>query len=127
MFGKIINMDYDIPYVAGYSLDGSTIYIDKNLPQSFMDTRGNIHYFIPALILHEAVEKMLLGTHTFNEAHKIALAAEHAELHRLNIPTDEYYGFLYMHVHTALEKMRAGESELPADLDLLPYHEDGLI
>jgi hypothetical protein len=28
--------EHDIPYLAGYSLDGKTIYIDRHLPRSFL-------------------------------------------------------------------------------------------
>ena len=26
---------YDIPYIAGYSIDGHTVFIDRHLPRSF--------------------------------------------------------------------------------------------
>ena len=34
-----LDRKHDVPYLAGYSRDGRTIYIDKDLPKSFV-TRG---------------------------------------------------------------------------------------
>ena len=30
-----LDCGYDIPYLAGYSLDGKKIYIDRHLPKTF--------------------------------------------------------------------------------------------
>jgi hypothetical protein len=30
-----ISHDYDVPYIAGYSEDGKTVFIDRHLPRSF--------------------------------------------------------------------------------------------
>ena len=32
---RVINRDYDIPYIAGYSVDGHTVFIDRHLPRTF--------------------------------------------------------------------------------------------
>jgi predicted metal-dependent RNase len=32
---KHLDRKHDIPYLAGYSLDGDTIYIDRHMPNSF--------------------------------------------------------------------------------------------
>jgi len=32
---KKLDRNHDIPYLAGYSLDGKTIYIDRHMPQFF--------------------------------------------------------------------------------------------
>jgi len=29
---RVVNQNYDIPYIAGYSKDGRTIFIDRDLP-----------------------------------------------------------------------------------------------
>jgi len=31
---RVVNRDYDILYIAGYSDDGETIYIDRHLPRT---------------------------------------------------------------------------------------------
>jgi hypothetical protein len=32
-----VRYDHDIPYLAGYSRDGKTIYIDRHVPRTMMD------------------------------------------------------------------------------------------
>lgn len=32
---RIVNRKYDVPYIAGYSVDGHTVFIDRHLPKSF--------------------------------------------------------------------------------------------
>ena len=32
---KKVDREHDIPYLAGYSRDGKTIYIDRHMPKSF--------------------------------------------------------------------------------------------
>ena len=58
---KRIKLDrkHDVPYLAGYSRDGKTIYIDRHLPKSFVcqGRKIQVDHF---LILHEAVEKSML-------------------------------------------------------------------
>jgi hypothetical protein len=31
---RVVNRKYDIPYTAGYSVDGQTVFIDRHLPRS---------------------------------------------------------------------------------------------
>jgi hypothetical protein len=70
---------HDIPYLAGYSLDGKTIYIDRHMPASFK-FKGRTINTDRFLVLHEEVEKTLidqLGLH-YLHAHQIATRAEEA-------------------------------------------------
>jgi hypothetical protein len=32
---RVVNRKYDIPYIAGYSVDRHTVFIDRHLPRSF--------------------------------------------------------------------------------------------
>jgi hypothetical protein len=76
---KKLDRKHDIPYLAGYSLDGKTIYIDRHMPNSFK-FRGRTIETDRFLILHEEVEKTLidqLGLH-YLHAHQIATRAEDA-------------------------------------------------
>src|SRR3977135_1065509 len=54
-----VNRSYDIPYIAGYSVDGKTIFIDRHLPRTFrwLLKTGRVEHF---LLTHEIVEKALL-------------------------------------------------------------------
>src|SRR5438045_3468495 len=56
---KVINRDYDIPYIAGYSVDGHTVFIDRHLPRTFRWLLKTLR--VEAFLLtHEIVEKALL-------------------------------------------------------------------
>src|SRR5207253_1677930 len=68
---------HDVPYLAGYSNDGKTIYIDRHMPRT-MKYRGREIDTDRFLILHEEVENTLidqLGLH-YLHAHQTALRAE---------------------------------------------------
>ena len=53
---KKFDRKHDIPYLAGYSLDGKTIYIDRHMPASFK-FKGRTINTDRFLVLHEEVEK----------------------------------------------------------------------
>ncbi len=78
---KKLDRNHDIPYLAGYSRDGKTIYIDRHMPPSFR-YRGRDIDTDRFLILHEEIEKTLidqLGLH-YLHAHQIAARAEQAAI-----------------------------------------------
>jgi hypothetical protein len=74
---RVINRDYDIPYIAGYSQDGHTVFIDRHLPRSFRWLMKTVRVE-PFLLTHEIVEKALLDELRLHylHAHQIALRAE---------------------------------------------------
>ena len=112
----------DIPYLAGYSQDGRTIYIDRHLPKSFI-TRGRRVSVDRFLILHEAVEKALLdelGLH-YQHAHQIALRAEEAAIRAVGISWREYDRFMQQFIKEAGDE---DLSCLPLDLDIKPYRDE---
>ena len=122
----IIDIAHDIPYVGGASLDGSVIYLDRNLPASFVDSTGQSVPIHPFLVLHEVVESSLLDKlgMKYNEAHRLAMAAESAALLQAGFHPDEYYHAIYMHQRDTL--VVENILSAPTDLNLLPYEEDGL-
>jgi len=116
-----LDRSHDVPYLAGYSRDGGTIYIDKDLPRSFRagSTRVAIDRF---LILHEAVEKTLideLGLR-YQHAHQIALRAEQAAVRAAGISWREYDRFMARYIKEADDVI----DRLPADLDIKPYRDE---
>jgi hypothetical protein len=119
---KKIDRKHDIPYLAGYSLDGNTIYIDRHMPLTFK-FKGRIINIDRFLILHEAVEKALidrLGLH-YLHAHQIATRAEEAAVRAAGIDWREYDRFVQKNVK------RIGDerlSEIPDDLDTKPYRDE---
>ena len=88
---KKLDRRHDIPYLAGYSKNGKTIYIDRHMPKSFLfrGRRINIDRF---LILHEAMEKTLmdhLGLR-YLHAHQIATRAEQAAVRASGVSWNAY-------------------------------------
>ncbi len=123
-----LDRDHDIPYVAGYSVDGRTIFIDRHMPRSFVFRSRRI-LTDRFLIMHEAVEKALmqmLGMH-YLHAHQIALRAEQAAVRAEGVDWHAYDDFMQEYIkeigHEKLEKV-------PNTLDLTPYqdfHDDELV
>jgi hypothetical protein len=125
---KKFDRKHDIPYLAGYSEDGKTIYIDRHMPQTFK-YRGRTINTDRFLILHEEVEKTLidqLGLH-YLHAHQVATRAEQAAVRAAGINWRDYDHFMQKYVK------RIGDERLtkvPDDLDTKPYrdeHDDDLL
>ena len=125
---KKFDRNHDIPYLAGYSLDGKTIYIDRHMPASFK-FKGCTINTDRFLILHEEVEKTLidqLGLH-YLHAHQIATRAEEAAVRAAGLEWRDYDRFMQKFVK------RIGDerlSKVPRDLDTKPYrdeHDDDLL
>ncbi|MGH8160290.1 MAG: hypothetical protein ACREPQ_19430 [Rhodanobacter sp.] len=118
---KKFDREHDIPYLAGYSKDGKTIYIDRHLPKSFT-FRGRTVEVDRFLILHEEVEKTLidqLGLH-YLHAHQIATRAEEAAVNAERITWKAYDRFMQKYVKSIGDERL---SKVPADLDLKPYRD----
>ena len=110
---------YDIPYLAGYSLDGHTIFIDRHMPKSFVYRRRRV-LTDRFLIVHEAVEKsliQLLGMH-YLTSHQIALHAEQAAVRAEGIEWDAYNAFMEDYIKVIGDEKL---TRVPDTLDLTPY------
>jgi hypothetical protein len=119
---KHLDREHDIPYLAGYSLDGSTIYFDRHMPQSFK-FRGRVIETDRFLLLHEEVEKTLidrLGLH-YLHAHQIATRAEQAAVRAAGISWRAYDRFMQKNVKRDSDERL---SKVPADLDTKPYRDE---
>jgi hypothetical protein len=119
---KHLDRGHDIPYLAGYSKDGKTIYIDRHMPRA-MKFRGREIDTDRFLILHEEVEKTLIDQLNLHylHAHQIAARAEEAAVRAAGVLWREYDRFMQKHVK------RIGDERLtkvPADLDLKPYRDE---
>jgi hypothetical protein len=125
---KKLDRVHDVPYLAGYSLDGETIYIDRHMPRAFR-FRGRSIETDRFLILHEEVEKTLidqLGLH-YLHAHQIATRAEQAAVRAAGITWRDYDRFMQKYVKTIGDERL---TKVPKDLDLKPYrdeHDDDLL
>jgi len=119
---KKLDRDHDIPYLAGYSVDGKTIYIDRHMPK-FFTFRGRRIETDRFLILHEEVEKTLidqLGLH-YLHAHQIATRAEQAAVRAERIEWRAYDGFMQRNVKKIGDERL---TKVPADLDFKPYRDE---
>jgi hypothetical protein len=119
--GKI-ERRYDIPYVAGYSQDGRTIYIDRHMPKTFV-FRGRRVQTDRFLATHEIIEKALLDQLRLHylHAHQIALRAEQAAVRAAGIEWRDYNRFTKQY-----EKEIGNErlKRVPRALDLTPYRDE---
>lgn len=116
-----VTRDFDIPYIAGYSGDGKTVYIDRHLPRT-MAWKGREIRLAPFLVTHEIVEKALLDELRLHylHAHQIALRAERDAVRGAGLTWRAYQAVMKAH-----EKAIDEESlkNVPGDLDLTPYED----
>ncbi len=120
--GKVrLDREHDVPYLAGYSVDGRTIYIHRELPRGFVGSRGRVESD-RFLALHEIVEKALenLPGLAYQHAHQIALRAERAAVEAAGVDWREYDAFMQKWIAQAASKM----DRVPKDLDLQPYRDE---
>src|SRR6266481_2431875 len=121
---RVKNLDrkHDIPYLAGYSRDGKTIYIDRHMPSTMRDGGRDTHTD-RFLILHEEVEKTLidqLGLH-YLHAHQIATRAEEAAVRAAGLRWRDYDRFMQKYVKSIGDERL---TKVPKDLDLKPYRDE---
>ena len=119
---RVVSRDYDVPYIAGYSVDGRTVFIDRHLPRSFrwLTKTVRVDAF---LLIHEIVEKALLDELRLHylHAHQIAVRAERDAVKAAGVPWWVYQRFMKQH-----EKPIEDEKliSVPATLDLTPYRDE---
>lgn len=121
-----ISREFHIPYLAGYSKDGRTIYIDSRMPEGF--NTGDDKRWVSTdqfLILHEAVEKALLSFFLkkhqpviYEFAHQIALRAEQAAVEAQGVDWKAYNKFMGKCIMMCEAE---GYDNIPDQLDLQPY------
>ena len=118
---KKLDRSHDIPYLAGYSMDGKTIYIDRHLPTSFK-YRGRTIDVDRFLIMHEEVEKTLIDQLDLHylHAHQIATRAEEAAVRAERISWHAYDRFMQKYVKSVGDERL---KKVPKDLDLKPYRD----
>src|SRR5439155_19502378 len=75
---KHLDREHDIPYLAGYSKDGKTIYIDRHMPPSFKN-KGREIETDRFLVLHEELEKTLIDRLNLHHLHAHQIARPRAE------------------------------------------------
>lgn len=120
--------EHDIPYTAGYSMDGKTIFIDRTVPQYLeIRARGSRTKKVKVDIwktfaLHEAVEKSLEDQPYFwpyQFSHQVALRAERAYVEALGADWNDYNEKTLAIVDKVYK--RGSFDSVPWNLDLGPY------
>jgi len=117
----IINRSFEIPYLAGTSKDGKTIYIDKHLPLKIKIDNKYIDV-APFLAIHESNEfkKMKQGI-KYQDAHKFATKIEEDAVKKHNINWANYSKALKTYIQNASKENRPKN---PQDLFLKPYEDE---
>jgi hypothetical protein len=119
---RVVNRAYDIPYIAGYSVDGHTVFIDRHLPRSFRWLLKAVRVE-PFLLTHEIVEKALLDELRLHylHAHQIAVRAERDAVKAAGVPWWRYQQFMKSY-EKAIEEEKL--VKVPPTLDLTPYRDE---
>ena len=119
---RVVNRDYDIPYLAGYSIDGHTVFIDRHLPRTFRWLLKMVRVE-PFILTHEIVEKALLDELRLHylHAHQFAIRAERDAVKAAGVSWWAYQGFMKRHEKAIEEEALV---KVPAALDLTPYRDE---
>ena len=119
---RIVDRGYDIPYIAGYSVDGHTVFIDRHLPRTFRWLLKTVRVE-PFLLTHEIVEKALLDKLRLHYlyAHQIAVPAERDAVKAAGVSWWAYQRFMKQHEGKIEEEKLV---KVPATLDLTPYRDE---
>ena len=119
---RVVNRAYDIPYIAGYSVDGHTVFIDRHLPRTFRWLTKAVRVE-PFLLTHEIVEKSLLDELRLHylHAHQIAVRAERDAVKAAGVSWWAYQRFMKRHERVIEEKSLV---KVPRSLDLTPYRDE---
>src|SRR5712672_4053379 len=119
---RIVDRGYDIPYIAGYSVDGHTVFIDRHLPRTFRWSMKAV-LVEPFLLTHEIVEKSLLDELRLHylHAHQIALRAERDAVKAAGVSWWAYQSFMKKHEKQIEEEKL---TRVPSSLDLTPYRDE---
>src|SRR5215213_663426 len=117
-----VNHEYDIPYIAGYSVDARTVFIDRHLPRQFQWLMKKVRV-APFLATHEIVEKALLNELRLHylHAHQIAVRAERDAVKAAGVSWWAYQRFMKEHEGKIEEEKLI---KVPATLDLTPYQDE---
>ena len=119
--GKVtVNRDYDVPYLAGSSLDGKTVYIDKRVPRTLV-VKGKSFDPAGALAAHEEAEhRAMMSGKSYAAAHREdGLPAEKKVVDAAGVSWPTYQE----QMHRLAEKVTEPEhpKNPPPDLYLKPY------
>jgi hypothetical protein len=114
----IINQSYDIPYLGGVSLNGLTVYLDRDFARWWYgaDTA-------PFISVHERFEWWIIHSLglTYTASHRWANTAEDHAVLAAGLDPKAYNHFVERGVPMLEKKI---PKVCPFDLDLYPYYDD---
>jgi hypothetical protein len=113
-----IDRGYELPYVAGYSITGDVVYIDKHV-DTMLDGIDTEKY----IVCHERTEKALIDLFRldYQQAHHIASSVERAAVVDAGIDYAKYDAYYKLYIKgLSIETMKYA----PHDLDLTPYRDE---
>lgn len=115
-----VNRDYEIPYLAGYSKDGKTIYIDKRFCPVFRLKDGRGMDTTKYLCVHEYSERLIedFCGYKYPYAHELATGIERESVEGDGYPWDEYDRYMKAEVKR-LKKLEP-KTLVPKDYDDKP-------
>jgi hypothetical protein len=118
-----VDRAHDVPYLAGSSRDGRTVYIDRHLPKTLLH-RGRRVAVDPFIVIHEVVEKLLFDRFRliYPHAHQFALRLEQVAVRNAGIPWHDYNALMQRNVKRAHDERL---EKLPRDLEIKPYRDEG--
>lgn len=110
---------YDVPYGAGTSKDGKTVYIDHRVPKE-LDVNGKKMNVVKALVAHETAEKKAMDKGIkYQKAHDLfAVPAENKQVRSQGVDPKKYNKKLDKTLDKVVKKIDAPE---PPDLEPKPY------
>ncbi|MGH7744018.1 MAG: hypothetical protein ACREQ5_04260 [Candidatus Dormibacteria bacterium] len=121
---KKVSRQYEVPFVAGYSRDRKTIYIDSKMPTGFKCKNGEFYETDKYLCIHEFVEDSCENNGaSYLLAHSLATLAEERAVEDDGVDLEEYNDFMAKEVDKI--GSRKHYTNLPPDLDTQPYYQDG--
>lgn len=118
-----VDRDHDVPYLAGSSKDGRTVYIDRHLPRTVRVGRRRVPVD-PFIVVHEVVEKLLFDRFhlTYPHAHQFALRLEQAAVRGAGASWHDYNQLMQRYIKRAHDERL---ERLPRDLEIKPYTDEG--
>jgi hypothetical protein len=114
-----VSTDYDIKYTGGYSLDGSTVYLDEHFPQK-LEIKGKIISATASIGLHhELPEKWLSDEgYEYPYAHEVATGIEKKYVESQGVKWADYCEVVDRNLRNVYKR---DLEKSPPSLDLAPY------
>jgi len=116
----VINTEYDVPYLAGMSTDGKTVYIDRHFPKYSMQGSRKINNY-KYVTGHERIERGLedsIPGIKYQRAHQLTLQNEHCAVTADDFDWNQYDAFCNQYIKFSWHEQL---TNLPPDLDIKPY------